>query len=151
MNQVTHLVRNPRGIELIIAMSAVSINLWIGIRSMDEDLAVLKMISWGWLLLCVIFLLVTVYRILQRPTELRLEEGRVRLKGRILQAEDIRVIMIRGYFSPLIGIKPYGKRIVPVPFCFRFARDQDHGHDDLIKWAKDNEVKLVYKRFIRWL
>ena len=93
----------------------------------------------------------TVYRALQKPVELKLEKGRVLLRGRTLPAEDIRVIMLSGYFSPVIGIKPYGKRIVPVPFCYRFPKDEDEGHDDLIKWAKDNEVKLVYKRFIRWL
>lgn len=152
MNQVTHAVRNPRGIPLIIGMAVLSFNFWIMVRRLDEDSGAKDyFVTWGTFFIVVTVLLVTVYRTLQRPTELRLEEGRVLLKGRILQAEDIRVIMLSGYFSPVIGIKPYGKRIVPVPFCFRFAQDEDEGHDDLIKWARDNGVKLVYKRFIRWL
>jgi hypothetical protein len=152
MNQVTHAVRNPRGIPLIIGMAGLSFNFWIMVRRLDEDSGAMDyFVTWGTFFIVVTVLLVTVYRTLQKPTELRLEEGRILLKGRILPAEDIRVIMLRGYFSPVIGIKPYGKRIVPVPFCFRFARDQDQGQDDLIKWARDNGVKLVYKRFIRWL
>lgn len=152
MNQVTHAVRNPRGIPLIIGMAVLSFNFWIMVRRLDEDSGAMDyFVTWGTFFIVVTVLLVTVYRTLQKPTELRLEKGRVLLKGRILQTEDIRVIMLSGYFSPVIGIKPYGKRIVPVPFCFRFAQDEDEGHDDLIKWAKDNGVKLVYKRFIRWL
>ncbi len=152
MNPVTHLVRNPRDILLIIGMAVLSINSWFMVRRLDEDSGTLEYsVSWGTFLIVITVLLVTVYRSLQKPTELQLEKGRVLLKGHTLQTKDIRVIMLSGYSSPVIGIKPYGKRIVPLPFCFRFARDQDHGHDDLIKWAKDNEVKLVYKRFIRWL
>lgn len=150
MNQVTYAVRNPRDIPLIIGMAALTVNFWIIVRRLDEDSGTLDyIVTWGTFIIVAAALLVTLYRTLQKPAELRLEQGRVLVKGHTLQAEDIRVIMIRGYFSPLIGIKPYGKRIVPVPFCFRFVRDQ--GQDDLIKWAKDNGVKLVYKRFFRWL
>ncbi len=150
MNQVTHAVRNPRGIQLIIAMAILSLNFWIMVRRLDEKSGTTDyIVTWGTFFIVAAVLLVTVYRALQKPVELQLEKGRVLLRGHTLPAEDIRVIMINGYFSPLIGIKPYGKRIVPVPFCFRFVRDQ--GQDDLIKWAKDNGVKLVYKRFFRWL
>ncbi len=152
MNQVTHAVRNPRGIPLIIGMAVLSVNFWIMVRRLDEESGAMDyIVTWGTFSIVAAVLLVTVYRALQKPTELQLEKGRILLRGRTLPAEDIRVIMLSGYFSPVIGIKPYGKRIVPVPFCFRFAQDEDEGHDDLIKWAKDNEVKLVYKRFIRWL
>jgi Na+/melibiose symporter-like transporter len=137
---------------LIIGMAVLSFNFWFMVRRLDEDSGAMDyFVTWGMFIIVVTVLLVMVYRTLQRPAELRLEKGRILLKGHTLQAEDIRVIMLSGYFSPVIGIKPYGKRIVPVPFCFRFARDEDDSHDDLIKWAKDNEVKLVYKRFIRWL
>lgn len=152
MNQVTYAVRNPRDIPLIIGMAALTVNFWIIVRRLDEDSGTLDyIVTWGTFIIVAAALLVTVYRSLQKPAELRLEQGRVLLKGHTLQTKDIRVIMLSGYFSPVIGIKPYGKRIVPVPFCFRFARDEDDSHDDLIKWANDNEVKLVYKRFIRWL
>ncbi|WP_181593076.1 hypothetical protein [Paenibacillus sp. YN15] len=88
---------------------------------------------------------------MKKPTELRLDKGAVLLNGRTLQAEEIRVIMKMGYVWPVIGIKPYGKRIVPVPFCFRFAKDGKQGLEDLEKWAEDNGVKMTRKAFTRWL
>ncbi|RKN79030.1 hypothetical protein D7M11_21920 [Paenibacillus ginsengarvi] len=57
------------------------------------------------------------------------------------------MIMIKGYFRPVIGILPYGKRIVPLNTAFRFSKDEDRGLSDLTKWAERNHVQLIRKSF----
>lgn len=149
---ITYSIRNPSGLRLIVALT---LNGWIlsrGILRLGERSSAIYIIfAIGMLLFCVTTWIMTVYRALKKPTELHLDRGRVSLNGRTLQAEELRVIMKMGYVWPVIGIKPYGKRIVPVPFCFRFAKDGKQGLEDLEKWAEDNGVKMVHKAFTRWL
>jgi hypothetical protein len=122
------------------------------IRTFDEDSGMFDYVfGSAVLLLSVTALIVTVYRMLQKPSELRLDQGKLHVNGRTLRAEDIQVIMKNGYFRPVIGIKPYGKRIVPVPYCLRFAKEVDQGVDDLTKWAEQNGVRVAHKFFMRWL
>ncbi len=59
--------------------------------------------------------------------------------------------MKMGTFSTTVGIKPHGRRIVPLRMCFRFAGDELNGIADLAAWAERNRVKLVDQAFQRWI
>ncbi|MEK3714546.1 hypothetical protein [Paenibacillus sp. FSL R7-0333] len=65
-----------------------------------------------------------------------------------ISASGIKVIYIDG---PIVGILPAGKRIVPVNLCFRFTEDTVAVRKRLMYWAEENEIRIKYKRFVRWL
>ncbi|SFT08886.1 hypothetical protein [Paenibacillus sp. BC26] len=117
----------------------------------DQENLTAIAITAAYLLLCVVIVLTTLVRTLKKPTELYVQSEQLVLNGRNIHAKNIKVILIMGYFRPAIGIKPHGKKIVPLPMCFRFAKDEDQGISDLGKWAAQNGVLLVHKRFLRWI
>lgn len=98
-----------------------------------------------------VLLLLTVVRALRKPTELSIDENTILVNGYALAAQDIKVIMKMGYFNPVIGIKPKGKRIVPLRLCFSFAANEDQGIMDMKEWAAANNVKMINKDFMSWL
>ncbi|MNG34319.1 hypothetical protein D3C84_1207760 [compost metagenome] len=61
------------------------------------------------------------------------------------------MIMIKGYFKPVIGILPHRRKIVPLDMTFRYSRDEDKGITDLKNWANINNVKMVNKLFQTWI
>lgn len=73
------------------------------------------------------------------------------VNGHALPAQEIKVIMKMGHFNSVIGIKPKGKKIVPLRLCFRFASNEDQGIMDLKEWAVANNIKMVNKEFMSWL
>lgn len=152
MKTVTHTIRNPGGFKWIVSMALISgLSMWnlLGRSALHDGIP--SVLSFAVLLFSLMVLFCSVYRVLKKPTELRMDEGTLSLNGRSLQAEDIQVIMKMGYIGPLVGLKPYGKRVVPVPLCFRFARNEEQGLDDLLQWAKAHEVTVTEKFFFRWL
>lgn len=102
-------------------------------------------------LYCLVALVWSLYSAFKKPTELQLGPGKLRLNGRTLEAKEIKVIMKRGYFTPVLGIKPFGKAIVPVPLSFRFCGDEEQGLADLLAWAERNKIAVIHKEFIRWI
>ncbi|WP_308638415.1 hypothetical protein [Paenibacillus silvisoli] len=150
---IRHAVRNPAGMAFltaIIIMCPLSfINTAIIFRD-NHNLTWLTVTIIQFIIVAV-GLMISIYGALQKPAELLLSEGELTVNGVLLEARDIQVIMKRGYFRPIIGIKPHGARIVPVKLCFRFIRDEDKGIADLGGWAAKNELTMVQKRFIRWI
>lgn len=99
-----------------------------------------------------VLLIWMIYRSIKKPTEMLIHDDKIEVNGHTIQANEIKVIMRMGYFKPVFGIKPYGKWIVPMPYCFSFANDEDRGTKDLFTWAEKNEVKVqVDKFFRRWI
>lgn len=98
------------------------------------------------------FMLWSIYRTFKKPIELYLHHETILLNGRIIKAEQIKVIMSMGDFkNPVIGIKPYGAQIVPISMCFRFVKNGEKGSADLANWAERNKVKFDNTFFIRWI
>ncbi|MDF2647624.1 MAG: hypothetical protein K0Q73_3429 [Paenibacillus sp.] len=87
-----------------------------------------------------------------KPKELYLIHDTILLNGRIIKAEEIKVIMSMGGFKhPVIGIKPDGVKIVPNSMCFRFMENGEEGFADLTNWAARNKVSVDTTFFIRWI
>lgn len=87
MKTITYSIRNPSGLRMIVALTA---NSWIlsriVLRWSERSSAIYIIFAIGMLLICVTTWIVTVYRALKKPTELRLDKGAVLLNGRTLQA-----------------------------------------------------------------
>ncbi|WP_208914407.1 hypothetical protein [Paenibacillus uliginis] len=75
----------------------------------------------------------------------------LKVKNRELKPSDIKEIRVHGYFRPLIGIIPVGKRITPMDFCFRFIEQEDAAIQELTEWASKHQVKLSHKQVKKWL
>jgi hypothetical protein len=148
-----HSVKNPSGIKMIICMTVLLLYWLYHLIDLLHEKASVTRLSTPIiiLLLYLIPLVLVLYRTTRKPTELSILDEKILVNGRTIRAEDIKVIIIMGYFSPTIGIKPYGKKVVPLSLCFRFAENEDKGNVDLVNWAETYNVKIVNKDFMRWI
>ncbi|MCK9861134.1 hypothetical protein [Paenibacillus sp. ATY16] len=155
---VTHSVKNPTRLKNIIVFSLacliwlfIIIHYWKDYSSRGKTEFLLMDSNSIIFLVYFVLLLLTVVRALRKPTELSIDENTILVNGYALAAQDIKVIMKMGYFNPVIGIKPKGKRIVPLRLCFSFAANEDQGIMDMKEWAAANNVKMINKDFMSWL
>ncbi|MRN52671.1 hypothetical protein [Paenibacillus monticola] len=104
-----------------------------------------------WLTACSMVLLFIIYRVLQEATEIKWGTDNLLIHKKWIAAKDIDSILVDGYFIPMIGIKPKGKRIVPDYLCFRFVEDKDTAMEQLNIWAEANGIRIIYKKFVKWM
>jgi hypothetical protein len=151
MSQFTYAVKNPSGIKIIISMIVLCVVL-LKIGSLNDENIILLTFAVVWFCFCVVVMIWSVYRIFKKPSELQLHQESILLNGRIINADQIKVIMsMRDFNNTVIGIKPYGAKIVPINMCFRFAKDEENGIADLANWAERNKVKVSNTFFFRWI
>lgn len=146
-NTTVYKARGPAEISLLIALS-LNLGLWSYF-----------MINGGWNLYLVVaviavFLVIEctlIYRTItaRTPFEIVLRPESIVVKDRIIEASDIRTVFVRGYFVPVIGIRPKGNLLVPYKNCFRL--ENDNYIKDLTEWAEQKQIKVSHKRFMRWL
>ncbi|GLX68651.1 hypothetical protein MU1_29960 [Paenibacillus glycanilyticus] len=153
---IVHAIKNPSGRSIIGCMIILSLNsIFQIINQFNNPIHPVNnfFLSFSSLMLLVYVsvIFIAIFRARKKPTELYLHDERIQLNGLSVDAKDIKVMMIMGYFRPVIGIKPHGKKIVPLKMCFKFPEDEDKGIADLTKWAETNKVKLVKRDFIRWI
>ncbi|ANE45847.1 hypothetical protein SY83_05490 [Paenibacillus swuensis] len=146
--EIKHSVKNPSRIGTFIGMIALItilvFRLWDHRGLFYPSLIVI--------LMCLVVLVLALYRtIFKKPTELCLCHEQIILNRKIINSKDIKVIMTRGYFKPVIGILPYKRKIVPLDMAFRYSKDKDRGISDLKSWAKLNNVQMVNKSFQTWI
>ncbi|AIQ31165.1 hypothetical protein P40081_25575 [Paenibacillus sp. FSL P4-0081] len=151
LREIKHPVKSPSRIGTIIGMIVVISSQSILVLRFWDQRGVFYA-SFTVVLMCLVIALFAVYRtFFKKPTDLCLSDEKVTLDGNTINSRDIKVIMIRGYFKPVIGILPYRKKIVPLDMAFRYSRDEDKGISDLKSWANMNNVKMVNKSFQTWL
>ncbi|MEK3686112.1 hypothetical protein [Paenibacillus sp. FSL R10-2736] len=151
MTEIKYPVKNPSRIGTIIGMIAmISSQSVLVVRLWDQSGVFYTSLTV--VLLGLVLLLLALYRtFFKKLTELCLSNEQIILNGNIVDSKDIKVIMIRGYFKPVIGILPYRRKIVPLDMAFRYSKDEDKGISDLKSWAKTNNVKMVNKSFQTWI
>ncbi|WP_339169124.1 hypothetical protein NSQ55_22080 [Paenibacillus sp. FSL H7-0943] len=151
LTEIKYPVKNPSRIGTIIGMIAlISSQSILGLRLWNQRGGFYTSLTV--VLLCLVLLLLTLYRtFFKKPTELCLSNEQIILNGNMINPKDIKVIMTRGYFKPVIGILPYRRKIVPLDMAFRYSKDEDKGISDLESWAKMNNVKMVNKSFQTWI
>ncbi|MEK3877073.1 hypothetical protein [Paenibacillus sp. FSL M7-0420] len=145
---VTDRIKAPNPVKVLISI-LIPISIMSLPTSLDPDrhfyLYYSRLVWIGLSIAACLFILIYALR-----KEGRLQWGTDSLiirKERI-SASGIKVIYIDG---PIVGILPAGKRIVPVNLCFRFTEDTAAGRKRLMNWAEENEIRLKYKKFVRWL
>ncbi|OMD84960.1 hypothetical protein BSK49_20215 [Paenibacillus odorifer] len=151
LTEIKYPVKNPSRIGTIIGMIAlISSQSILGLRLWNQRGVFYTSLTV--VLLCLVLLLLALYRtFFKKPTELCLSNEQIILNGNIINSKDIKVIMTRGYFKPVIGILPYRRKIVPLDMAFRYSKDEDKGISDLKSWAKMNNVKMINKSFQTWI
>lgn len=151
LREVKNLVKSPSRIGTIIGMIAIICSQSIlVVRSWDQISVYYASLTV--ILLCLVVLLLALYRtFFKKPTELCLFNDQIILNGILINSGDIKVIMTKGYFKPVIGILPHRRKIVPLDMAFRYSRDEDKGITDLKNWANMNNVKMVNKSFQTWI
>ena len=146
-------IKSPSGIRAVTALAMLSvIQIPNVIDILYEKTSLMRIsISIVGFLILLTALILTLNRAFRKPTEMQLFNDTILINGRTVQAKDISAVMKMGYFRPVIGLKPYGKRIVPLHMCFRFTEDEDKCIKDIGLWAEENNVKVVNKTFMRWV
>ncbi|ULO05362.1 hypothetical protein H1230_19945 [Paenibacillus sp. 19GGS1-52] len=147
LGEIKHSVKSPSRIGAILGMIAIISTQSILVLRLGDQRGVFYT-SLTVALMGLVGLLLALYRTLfKKQTELCLSNERIILNGNIINSRDIKVIMIKGYFKPVIGILPYRRKIVPLGMAFRYSMYEDRGISDLKSWAKMNNVKMVNKSF----
>lgn len=105
------------------------------------------------LILCAVVLGILFFRSVtsSRFIGLELKPESIVLSGEGWDAESIKAVYIKGYFKPVVGLKPKGKLLVPYNCCFCFLEKEDQGIGELTAWAERNHIKVLHKRFERWI
>lgn len=103
------------------------------------------------LLYCLWLLGLAAVRVFSKAGELSLDKHALTARGATLQAAEIEAIYVTGLSKKLIGIRPKGKRIVPLKLGFKFAEAEDEAVKGLADWAEAHEVPLEDKKFFKWI
>jgi hypothetical protein len=101
-----------------------------------------------WIAVSFIAFLFILFNALKKAGRLRWGTETLVIRKHTLSSQEIKRIYIDG---PLVGILPVGKAIVPVNLCFRFVDDREQAMKRLIGWSEANEIKLKYRRFVKWM
>ncbi|WP_339320036.1 hypothetical protein [Paenibacillus sp. FSL R10-2734] len=124
-------------------------------RYTDSDDLVLSCLLYGQAILCLIVAIVLIYRIftIQRLVEIQIHPDAILIEDLRIEAKRINNIYIKGYFSPVVGIRPKVNKFVPYTLCFNFLtqKDEDEVMKQLKAWAERNQIEVNYKNFSRWL
>ncbi|MEC0091502.1 hypothetical protein [Paenibacillus macquariensis] len=152
LSQFKYTVRNPSGIKNIISMAALCALFLINGSLVEKDSTILRFTAIVIFCFSTVVMLWSIYRTFKKPIELYLHDETILLNGRIIKAEQIKVIMSMGDSkNPVIGIKPYRAQIIPINMCFRFVKNGEKGVADLAIWAERNNVKFDNTFFIKWI
>ncbi|MNZ62761.1 hypothetical protein D3C78_808920 [compost metagenome] len=137
-------------VSLIIIAALQSFLLYLYVEN-DGDLGILLYAVIGSIAVCCVVIAIYTRSVVKRPSELVIDAQSISLHNRIIEAGEIERVMIQGYFKQIIGIKPFGSKIVPVSLCFRILNNEDMAIKELSRWAEQHQIPVVHKRFIRWL
>ncbi|WP_340004001.1 hypothetical protein MHH52_18845 [Paenibacillus sp. FSL K6-0276] len=142
-------VSRPSLMSLLLSMIFSSGLLLTSVRTNTDY----KDIGYALLTFCLIVVFVLLYRIItiRRFIEIKILPDSIIVGDKEIEANRIENIYVKGYFKPVIGIKPVDHKFVPYRLCFSFLDQEYRGMKELTKWAECNQVKLSHKRFMRWL
>ncbi|MNO22937.1 hypothetical protein D3C76_127260 [compost metagenome] len=145
-------IKTPLGLRLILSIVLIgAVQLWtLNITSHNRfrPYSTADYLMVVWLVVYGLLLVYLVVNALRPAAEIKWGAGSLQIRNETLSAESIQAIQIDG---PVVGIKPIGKRIVPIRLSFRFIDDREQAMKELTRWAEENKVKLTYKRFVKWM
>ncbi|UQZ36838.1 hypothetical protein C2I18_26890 [Paenibacillus sp. PK3_47] len=154
MSEIKYPVKTASRMGTVIGMILITsiqcFNVW---RLWDSQREFFFYASLTAICICVGVMLISLYiTFLKKPTELCLSNEQMIFNGKVMKPKDIKMIMIRGYFKPVIGILPHGRMLVPMDMAFRYSKDEeDKAIADLKSWAAMNDVEMDNKYFQTWI
>ncbi|OAB37077.1 hypothetical protein PMSD_09745 [Paenibacillus macquariensis subsp. defensor] len=147
-------IQYPSGNSQILGISMVLIisMTWL-IRQIQNDYTPQSILYFGGaqILIYTIVLIIFIYRKSMKPTLLMISRDSLFINDRIVEANEIKMLMVMGYFRPVLGIRPTNKRYVPTYLCFRFLEEEDQGMKELRNWADQNQIPFLQKGFTKWM
>lgn len=147
-------IQYPSGNSQILGISMVLIisMTWL-IRKIQNDYTpqIILYMGGAQILIYTILLVIFIYRKSAKPTDLLISKDSLFINDRIVEANEIKMLMIMGYFRPVLGIRPTDKKYVPTYFCFRFLEEEDKGMKELKNWAERNQIPVLLRGFTRWM
>ncbi|MGI2297773.1 hypothetical protein [Paenibacillus sp. GXUN7292] len=96
-------------------------------------------------------IIVLLKRILKKYKDIEFMQHKIKVNDTEVSAQEIEKIIISGYFMQSIGIKLYGRKLVPTKLHFKFKNDKEAKIEVLKQWASKNGVSVVYGKFRTWL
>ncbi|WP_340033303.1 MULTISPECIES: hypothetical protein [unclassified Paenibacillus] len=145
-------VSRPSLMSLLFSMIFSSGILLLNTRN-NMEYKVLLYFGYIWSAFCLIVVIILLYRIItiRKFIEVRIHPDAIIVENKEIQANQIDNIYVKGYFIPVIGIKPVDHKFPPYKLCFSFLDEEYKGMKELTAWAESNQIKLSKKRFMRWL
>lgn len=147
-NPIVRTARAPAEKRQLIGIS-INVALWIYILSTGNFLNIY--ITSAILALLAVVEIILIYRAFaaRRSFDILINEENIVIDNRQIPADHIKTVFVKGYFTPVIGIRPKGKVLVPYKNCFRFKSDNDV--KIMTEWAEQRRIKVAHKNFSRWL
>lgn len=96
-------------------------------------------------------LLSLVIRIMIQPRHMEIIEDKIVVGRKELSAVQINELVIQGYFSQIVGIKPKGKRLVPSLLCFKIKGNEEEATEEVIQWARQHGIRIKHGRIFCWI
>lgn len=151
-----HSVKFPSRVGTVIGMIIAMSLSFVQFRLMDslpgpKAISLYVLLS-ATVLACAVVLILAVISMSKQATDLQLYADKLVFNACTLQAKEIKMIMIRGYFRPVVGILPHGHKFVPMNMAFCYPKDEeDVGLSQLKNWADQNGVSMGHKWFRSWI
>ncbi|WP_038594005.1 hypothetical protein [Paenibacillus sp. FSL H7-0357] len=147
--------KGRRPAELMMTIS-LCVSIGIAIFSMlylSEEGSFSLYFAYVWSIFCLTIIGVLLQRLFTARQIMNIEliPGAIILKDLTIEAEKTKAVYIKGYFKPVVGIKPNGNVFVPYKSCFSFAEKEDQGMKALKAWAEQHQIEVFHKSFKRWL
>lgn len=150
---ITHQGKRPAEIVVTISFTLLILS-WLNLvilfnrsNRFDLFLIYLLIIAGGIIMGILIFRLVTCSRVFS----IEIKPEVLQIKNTEIEAGKVKKIFIKGYFKPVIAVKPKANLLVPYKYCFCFSDKEDQGIKDLKEWADQHQIEVLHKRFTRWL
>lgn len=144
----SYKVRHPSLILSLVSISLLTGIIIYNLISLEFYNKLLFYIDYGFLVFCFIGLVITIYRAFKKPFEVKFSSISILINGTTIEAEKVSKVYIMGYFKPVIGIQRIRTIMVPYGLSFRFIEEENQGLKEIITWAKQNQIKVSYKRFM---
>ncbi|KUP20510.1 hypothetical protein [Paenibacillus sp. DMB5] len=147
-NPIVRTARAPAEKRQLIGIS-INVMLWIYILTNGnfQNIYITSVI----LALFAAVEIILIYRAFtaRRSFDIILNQDSLIINNRTIAADHINTVFVKGYFAPVIGIRPKGNVLVPYKNCFRF--EDERYIKELTQWAEQRQIKVAHKNFSRWL
>ncbi|MNB83127.1 hypothetical protein D3C75_299540 [compost metagenome] len=148
---INKIVRTAKAPAEILLLAAVSLNLGIWVYYSAGDNFANTVVAKAVIVLLAAAEMVLIYRVFtsRKKFDILLNEDSLVINNRMIPADTIKTVFVRGYFVPVIGIRPKGNLLVPYKYCFQY--EDDKYIKELTQWAEQRQIKVAKKSFQRWL